>query len=86
MSDNKPLPMYVCHKQVRALKIKEVVRMAGQYLLTFVDDSYPSIQVEDKWVDRFGPTKGSYYVVYADGYTSISPARVFEEGYTRQPD
>jgi len=25
---------------------------------------------------------GDYYVVYEDGYKSISPAKAFEEGYT----
>jgi len=29
------------------------------------------------------PEVGGYYVVYADGYKSFSPAQAFEEGYTR---
>lgn len=85
MSD-KLLPKYVCHKEVRALKIKDVLRTNGKYLLSFVDDGYAAIEVSNAWVDRFGPTKGSYYVVYADGYTSISPSNAFEEGYTRQTE
>ena len=77
------LPKYLCHKEVRALKIKEVVRFGGKYHLSFVEEGYPSIEVEAQWVDKFGPTRGSYYVVYKDGYASISPAKAFEEGYTR---
>lgn len=86
MSKTKPLPKYVCHKEVSALKIKDVLRMGGKYLLSFVEDEYPAIEVDNAWVDRFGPTRGSYYVVYGDGYASISPAKAFEEGYTRKPD
>ena len=29
------------------------------------------------------PRVGGYYVVYADGYKSFSPATAFEEGYTK---
>ena len=29
------------------------------------------------------PTPGDYIVIYADGYKSWSPAKAFEEGYTR---
>jgi hypothetical protein len=77
------LPKYLCHKEVRALKIKEVRREGGQYLLHFTEEGYPPIRVETAWVDKFGPTRGSYYVVYNDGYASVSPAKAFEEGYTR---
>lgn len=78
----KELPKYLCHKEVRALKIKELVYMGGQYHLSFEEDGYPSIVVTKQWVDKFGPKKGMYYVVYNDGYTSVSPAKAFEEGYT----
>lgn len=29
------------------------------------------------------PVAGGYFVVYEDGYESFSPAKAFEEGYTR---
>ena len=32
---------------------------------------------------KHDPQAGGYYVVYADGYQSFSPAQAFEEGYTR---
>ena len=80
------LPKYLCHKEVRALKIKEVRRVDGIYYLHFVDENYPPLVVDTAWVDKFGPTRGSYYVVYKDGYASVSPAKAFEEGYTRVSD
>lgn len=78
----KELPAYVCHKEVRALKIKEIDRRDGKYFLVFCEEGYEPLEVEAGWIDRFGPTRGGYYVVYKDGYTSFSPARAFEEGYT----
>jgi hypothetical protein len=29
------------------------------------------------------PLPGDYLVIYEDGYRSISPAKAFEDGYTR---
>ena len=34
-------------------------------------------------VSRYMPKPGDYFVVYDDGYESYSPAKAFEEGYTR---
>jgi hypothetical protein len=85
MTEMKPLPKYICHKEVEALKIKEVFHVGnGVYALRFVDEDYPPLNVPNSWIDRFGPTPGSYWVKYKDGYTSVSPAKAFEEGYVRQ--
>jgi hypothetical protein len=32
---------------------------------------------------KHAPEVGGYYVVYADGYKSYSPAKAFEDGYTQ---
>lgn len=32
-------------------------------------------------IGKHGPQVGGYYVVYADGYISYSPAAAFEDGY-----
>lgn len=32
---------------------------------------------------KYEPQIGGYYVVYADGYESYSPADAFEDGYTK---
>lgn len=84
MSTPKQLPKYVCHKEVQALKIVKVERLSQKNcsLLLFAEAGYEPIEVPNDWIDRFGPTRGGYYVVYKDGYTSFSPARAFEEGYT----
>lgn len=78
----KELPKYVCHKEVRALKIQAVVRSEGIYTLHFVDAAYDPLEVPADYIDRHGPKAGGYYVVYKDGYASFSPALAFEEGYT----
>lgn len=72
------LPVYQSHKQVRALKLQSV----SGTLITFVDERYPPISVDAGMYARYTPTAGDYYVVYPDGYTSFSPCKAFEEGYT----
>lgn len=90
-TDSQELPLYRCHKEVRALKIvhvdpidigsDSVVETVGAWLL--FDDSYNAIEVDRNFVDKHDPQPGGYYVVYKDGYTSFSPAEAFEEGYTK---
>lgn len=40
------------------------------------------VTVTEDWFNRFRPGPGGY-VVYSDGYRSFSPAKAFEEGYTK---
>ena len=82
MDENTPsraMPQYQSHKKVWALQIKDV----RGHDLSFVDEGYAPIQVEPNMFVRYTPVPGDYYVVYDDGYTSISPQKAFEEGYTR---
>ena len=89
------MPRYLCHKQVWALKIadvKEVGRRAGNGELveivkeiSFEDSDFAPIRVDGKWWDKHRPETGGYYVVETDGYKSYSPAKSFEDGYTRVP-
>lgn len=83
----KPLPKYVCHKEVQALKIQSVRYDNARriYLLKPVEDGFEELEVPADWQDRHGAKPGTYYVVYKDGYASISPAAAFEEGYTAVP-
>jgi hypothetical protein len=37
--------------------------------------------VSDAFIQKHNPQPGGYFVVYADGYQSYSPAKAFEEGY-----
>lgn len=91
----REMPRYQCHKKVWALKIadvKEVGRRApnGELVeivkeLSFEDSGFVPIRVDARWYDKHRPTPGGYYVRYEDGYESYSPAKAFEDGYTRIP-
>jgi hypothetical protein len=47
------------------------------------EDGYAPFAVSRAYTQKHNPQTGGYYVVYADGYKSWSPAQAFEEGYTR---
>lgn len=98
MSASAELPKYKCHKEVWALKIKEVKEMLDfpegdevftkqigirGALLAFEDAQYAPIEVNFSYMLKHNPVAGGYYVVYKDGYKSFSPASEFEEGYSR---
>ena len=77
------LPRWKCHKEVLAAKIKDMgVFSTGELQLNF-DDGIESVVLPPGWIDRFKPQSGGYFVVYDDNYTSFSPAKAFEDGYTR---
>ena len=79
------MPMYVSHKKVWALKIKEVRvdQESDSCILTFEQpETYGQHNVGYDFYQKHKPEAGGYYVVYADGYQSFSPAQAFEEGYT----
>lgn len=84
------MPRYRSHKEVRALRIKQVVvhepasgtDCRGGFIFPEETRQAP-IQVDADWLHKHNPQPGGYYVVYADGYASYSPAQAFEEGYTR---
>lgn len=75
---SKDLPLYKSHKTVRALEIKQV----DGYTLVFASADYPPITVKDELFSRYMPVSGDFYVVYEDGYASISPRKAFLDGYT----
>ena len=82
------MPQYRCYKTVRALRIAQARMILDEVRLDFADkgfDSEPAF-VPKIVVARYFPRPGDYYVVYADGYQSISPAAAFEEGYSRLSD
>lgn len=88
MSGQIQLPQYQCHKKVWALKIKDVVNLAGDAPeangteLHFENERYSPIVVDAAFVAKHNPAAGMYLVVYEDGYRSVSPAKAFEDGYT----
>ena len=81
------MPRYKCHKEVWALKIKEI-EMLGDALnytgarLHFENKRYAPIEVGMDYIEKHKPVKNGYFVVYKDGYQSFSPADAFEDGYT----
>ncbi|RUV08001.1 hypothetical protein EOA79_02310 [Mesorhizobium sp. M1A.F.Ca.IN.020.03.2.1] len=82
MATDREMPRYQCHKKVWALKIERVDESQTLYP---VDKGYAPIRVSDEWLERY---RGSdqdpgYYVVYDDGFSSWSPTKAFEGGYTR---
>ena len=78
------MPQYQCHKKVWALKIEGVCpeNADGTTDLLVSDGFLPRI-VSREWMQKHRPDVGGYWVQYADGYESYSPAKAFEEGYTR---
>lgn len=87
------MPRYKCHKEIWALKIKEVIKdldvarrenreTDGTVTLIFDDPKYSPKKMSYEYSRRHKPQPGGYYVVYKDGYESFSPAEAFESGYT----
>ena len=87
--DGKRMPEYQCHKRVHALKIKDmsfIVDSSGDidnYVLVPEEPGYEPFNISIAYMKKHDPEVGGYYVVYGDGYQSYSPAKAFEEGYTR---
>lgn len=78
-------PRWKCHKEVGAVKIAEIRVNASGSGAILVSEKYPSIisiAVDSAYLAKHKPEVGGYYVFY-DGYQSFSPAKVFEDGYTR---
>ena len=87
------MPKYKCHKEVHALKILEIVldsdvaqsegrETDGSAMITPEDEGYAAFRVDHDYVRKHKPEVGGYYVVYAGGYKSFSPAEAFESGYS----
>lgn len=86
------MPLYTCHKQVRALKIASVEIVGTDTttdeneiaLITFDDSAFPPKRTS--LYRKPKPEAGWYWVIYnygtKDEYFSFSPAKAFEEGYS----
>lgn len=89
------MPRYRSHKEVWALKIKEIHHDSelakiegnretdGTAIIVPEESGFAPFRVDAAYVTKHNPQPGGYYVVYKDGYLSWSPAEAFEEGYTR---
>lgn len=89
MSKSVPESMdrYLCHKEVRALKIRNVNLRppmgfaSGSATIVFEKSGVPVFVASPEFMKRHDPRSGGYLVVYKDGYMSFSPAEAFEDGY-----
>jgi len=81
------LPEYKCHKIVKAAKITEIhyPGLSSPHFpnTILVLDLGLSVEVNSLWVDKHMPKPGGYFIVYEDGYTSYSPDKAFETGYSK---
>lgn len=81
------LAKFRCHKVVSAGKIVDVHRLSAETATLVVeqaDGSIEAVECGQAMFSRYTPLIGDQYVLYEpDGYASISPAAVFEEGYSR---
>lgn len=77
MSTGAKMPRYQSIKKVWALQI----HTKDGNTLHFVDERYAKKECDPALFSRYIPVPGDYYVVYEDGYESISPRKAFEEGY-----
>src|ERR1035438_3716874 len=81
------MPRWKCHKEVFAFKIKEInlVTGADEFGAQFLSDEGVAWLVSKVYLEKHNPKIDGYYVLYDGGYESWSPAKAFEEGYTRIP-
>lgn len=79
--DKKLLPKYQCHKIVSALKLAAVDIRRDCIRVVPDDPAFAPFDLPAGWKSKWTDDPG-YYVVYADGYTSWSPTKAFEDGYT----
>lgn len=77
------LPQYQCHKVVRAAKITGWLGNEGDGYDITGEDHTVVAHVAANWIDKHNPSIGGYYVLYEDGNASYSPAKAFEDGYTK---
>lgn len=87
MNVTAEMPRYKCHKIVHALQILSWVEdhedAAMPIVLNFQETRFAPKPVTLKWFKEKKVEAGGYLVIYEDGYESFSPAKAFEEGYTR---
>jgi hypothetical protein len=81
MTEEK-LPLYQCHKQVRAARIVEI---AKDQIRLEIGGRLVWWDVGSTWLLDRHAAVGGYFVQYSDDYESYSPAKAFEEGYKLVP-
>lgn len=88
------LPQWKSHKVVRAAPIRAIYPTEGDQepgWIVYLDGNpgpndpqpWPAIHVKPEIFSRYQPKPGDYFVIYDDGYESVSPKKAFEEGYSQ---
>jgi hypothetical protein len=80
MTDRDNLPLWRCHKQVQAVRVRSI-RAYGDGSAALGHEG-GEISVTAEWMRKHQPHLPGYFVRYQDGYESWSPADAFEGGYT----
>lgn len=82
MAETINLPRWQSHKIVHAAKIKSIDKLETLEL-EGANGASVFVKAAPNMFARYTPIGGDYYVVYEDGYASISPHQAFEQGYHR---
>lgn len=77
------MPKYKSHKTVRALKIESISTSMTEVgaTITPANAKFAPFKVSGGYFEKHKPEVGGYFIQYADGYQSYSPAKAFEDGY-----
>lgn len=81
------MPQWQSHKIVKAAEIhawqmdEDRINAQLWLMLRNPDGILGPITVSAGVFARYAPSPGDYYVLYEDGYQSVSPKKAFEEGY-----
>lgn len=77
------IPIYQCHKRVRAAKITGFRGNGTDVPDILLGEICGITTVLQEWFEKHKPEIGGYFVIYEDGYKSFSPAKAFEDGYSK---
>ena len=83
VNDLNTLPQFKCHKVVRAGTIRSWYVTAGSPTKRdiYLEEIPEAITVPDTMFARYIPRAGDKFVVYDEGFQSISPKDTFDKGY-----
>lgn len=76
------MPLYRCHEQVRALKIKNIYRHRnGDVTLSFELAAFAPMRLDPEYASRIMPGDTGYLVEDVDGFKSWTSTRSFEKRF-----
>lgn len=81
--DEESVPVTVNSDGSLSAQGKDVEEEVVGAMITPEEEGFAAFPVSRKYILKHNPQVGGYFVVYADGYQSWSPAQAFEGGYSR---